>query len=135
MKDKTKNTSAVSIFGTATATSANGDNGKSNVKVTSVVNITVDVAGLITKGKTLLEDESLDTSSGKFKSFQALGKELLKDSPNLVEGFVKATNWGGVYSFNNPVNPKTGKTKNEEASHKYAVEAVQRGIEFLEMLL
>jgi predicted double-glycine peptidase len=134
MKDKTNNTSAFSIFGAATATSATGDNSKSNSKVTSIVDITVDVAGLISKGKELLEDESLDSSSGKLKSFRALGKELLKDSPNLAEQFEQATNLSGVYRIVNSENMEAGIKQNQEASHKYAYEAVKRGIEFLEML-
>ena len=131
MKDKTKNTSAVSIFGAATATSANGDESRAKSKVTSTVNITVDVAGLIAKGKSLLEDTTLDTSSGKLSSFRALGKELLKDISGLADEFEKATNTSGVYQL---VTSEEGRKKNQEASHNYAIDAVKRGIEFLEML-
>jgi hypothetical protein len=87
MKNKTKNTSALSIFGSATATSANGDASTSKSKVTSPVTITIDLAGLISRGKTLLDDVSLDTSSGKLSSFRALGKTLLKDVPELAAQF------------------------------------------------
>jgi hypothetical protein len=134
MKDKTKNTTAFSLFGPATATSANGDNGKSNSKTTSVVNITVDVAGLIAKGKALLEDESLDTSSGKLKFFRALGKELLKNHPELAKQFEQATSLS--YFSKNPfsLNSESEIKEHKERSRKCAIDAVQRGIEFLEML-
>ena len=134
MKDKKNNTSAFSIFGAASATSANGESSRSTSKVLSTVPISVDVAGLITKGKELLQDSNLDTSSGKIKSFRALGRELLKESPNLAEEFEKATNLSGVYSIIDSMNPEIGMKKNQDASHKYAFEAVQRGIEFLEMI-
>jgi hypothetical protein len=134
MKDKTNNTSAFSIFGAAAATSANGNGSKTNSKVTSTVDITVDIAGLVAKGKELLEDETLNISSGKIKSFRALGKELLKDKPNLSEEFEKTTNLSGVFKFINSDAPEIGQKTNEELSHKYAHEAVQRGIDFLVML-
>ena len=135
MKNKTNNTSAFSIFGAASATSANGDSSKSISRVTSSVDIAIDIAGLIEKGKELLNDEFLNSSSGKIKSFRALGKELLKEKPNLAEQFEKATNLSGVYKIIDSDSPETGRKINEELSHKYAVEAVQKGIDFLEMLM
>jgi len=127
MKDKTKNTSALSIFGSATATSANGDESTSKSEVTSPVTITIDLAGLISRGKSLLDDVSLDTSSGKLSSFRALGKTLLKDVPELAKQFEQTTGLSGVY--------KIGDTEhNQKKSHENALEAVKRGIEFLEML-
>jgi hypothetical protein len=134
MKDKTKNTSAVSIFGAATATSANGDDSMSKSKVTSTVTITVDVAGLISKGKDLLEDATLDTSSGKLSSFRALGKALLKDISELAERFEQTTSVSGTYEITDNSNPDVGMKRNQEKSHKYALEAVKRGIDFLEMI-
>jgi hypothetical protein len=134
VRDKTNNTSAFSIFGAASSTSTNGSNSRSNSKVTSTVDITVDVTGLIAKGKELLEDESLNTSSGKFKSFRALGKELLKDNPNLADQFEQTTNSSGIYKIINSEDQENGLKINQELSHKYAVEAIQRGIDFLEML-
>ena len=131
MKDKKNNTSAVSIFGPATATSANGGNSNSESKVISTTTIAVDVASLIAKGKMLLEDESLDISSGKLNSFRALGKELLKDYPDLAEQFEKATNLSGSYIMTDSAK---GIKENQERSHKTALNAVQRGIDFLEML-
>jgi hypothetical protein len=134
MQDKNNNTSAFSLFGAATATSANGDKGKSNSSVTSIVDITVDVAGLIAKGKALLEDESLDTSSGKLKSFLALGKQLLKHHPDLAQQFEKTTNLS--YFSKNPfsLNSESEIKEHKERSHKCAIDAVQRAIDFLEML-
>jgi hypothetical protein len=134
MKDKTKNTAAVSIFGAATATSANGDESTSKSKVTSSVTITVDIAGLISKGKELLSDTSLNTSSGKLSSFRALGKALLKDIPGLAEQFEQTTSLSGVYEILDSKNQDAGIKRNQENSHKYALDAVERGIEFLEML-
>jgi hypothetical protein len=134
MKNKTNNTSAFSVFGAASATSANGNSSKSNSTVTSSVDITVDIAGLITKGKDLLSDEFLNSSSGKLRSFRALGKELFKNNPNLAEQFEKATNLSGAYRMIDSASPEIGTKINEELSHKYAFEAVQRGIDFLEML-
>jgi len=127
MKDKTKNTSALSIFGAATATSANGENSTSKSNVTSPVTITIDLGGLISKGKELLEDVSLDSSSGKLSSFRALGKTLLKDVPELASQFENTTSISGVYKIGNP-------EYNQIKSHENAIEAVKRGIEFLEML-
>jgi len=127
MKDKKENTSAISIFGSATATSANGDESTSKSKVTSPVTITIDLAGLISRGKSLLDDVSLDTSSGKLASFRSLGKTLLKEVPELATQFEKTTGLSGSY--------KIGDTEyNQKKSHEYAIEAVKRGIEFLEML-
>jgi hypothetical protein len=134
MKDKTNNTSAFSVFGPAAATSANGNSSKSNSKVTSTVDITVDIASLIVKGKELLEDKFLNTSSGKLKSFRALGKKLLKENHDLAEEFEKATNLSGRYKIIDSDAPEIGQKTNEELSHKYALDAVQRGIDFLEML-
>lgn len=134
MKDKTKNTSALSIFGAATATSANGNESNSNAKITSTVTINVDVAGLISKGKSLLDDNTLNTSSGKLSSFRALGATLLKDKPELAKQFERSTSATGVYKIVNARNPDEGIKQNQEADHKYALEAVQRGIDFLEML-
>ena len=134
MKDKKNNSLAISIFGPAAATSANGGKSNSESRVTSTTTIAVDVAGLIAKGKMLLEDESLDTSSGKLKSFLALVKELLKDSPNLVEQFEKAINLSGSFTMIDSANREAGIKKNQERSHMIALKAVQRGIDFLEML-
>jgi hypothetical protein len=134
MKNKTKNTSAVSIFGAATATSANGDKSTSKSKVTSSVTIAVDVAGLISKGKELLEDASLDTSSGKLSSFRTLGKTLLKGIPELAEQFERTTNLSMAYKIIDANNPDEGIRINQERSHECALNAVKRGIEFLEML-
>jgi len=131
---KNNNTSAFSIFGSATATSANGNNSKSDSKVTSTVNIAVDIGNLIAKAKALLDDKFLNSSSGKLKSFRALGKELLKENPNLALEFEKATNLSGVYKIINSDVPESGQKINDELSHKYAIEAVQRGIDFLEMI-
>jgi hypothetical protein len=134
MKDKKNNTAAFSLFGSATATSANGDKSNSESRVTSSTVIDVDVAGLIAKGKILLKDESLDISSGKLKSFKALGKELLKNSPNLAEQFEQATNLSGSFIMIDSANREAGIKENQERSHKTAINAVQRGIDFLEML-
>ena len=134
MKNKAKNTTAISIFGAATATSANGENSNSNSKVSSVVPINVNISGLIAKGKELLKDVNLNTSSGKLKSFRSLGKELLKDYPVLAEEFEQTTNLSGVYKFIDSTNPETGIKSNQVASHKYALDAVQRVLEFLETL-
>jgi hypothetical protein len=127
MKDKTQNTSALSIFVPATATSANGDASSSKAKVTSAVTITIDLAGLISRGKALLNDMSLDTSSGKLSSFRALGKTLLKDAPELAAQFEKTTGLSGFYRIGDP-------EYNQKKSHEYAIDAVKRGIDFLEML-
>ena len=133
MKDKKKNTSAFSIFGNATVTSANGSNSNAISKVTSTISI--DVAGLIAKGKELLEDKMLDTSSGKLKFFQAQGKEILKEKPELAKQFEQATNTSGFYKMADSENPEIAIKHNQERSHMYALDAVKRGIEFLEMLL
>jgi hypothetical protein len=127
MKDKIKNTSALSIFGSATATSANGDASIAKSKVTSPVTITIDLAGLISRGRALLDDVSLDTSSGKLSSFRALGKTLLKDAPELAAQFEQTTGSSGVYKIGDP-------EYNQKKSHEYALDAVKRGIDFLEML-
>jgi hypothetical protein len=135
MKDKTNNTSAISIFGAATATSANGSSSKSESRVTSTSAISVDVAGLIAEGKELLEDASLNASSGALECFRAKGKELFKDSLGLAEQFEKATNPPySNYRVVNAANPDVGEKSNQAVSHKYALEAVQRGIEFLEKI-
>ena len=134
MKNKKNNTSAFSLFGSATATSANGDKSNSESRVISTTAISVDVGGLIAKGKMLLEDESLDISSGRLKSFRALGKELLKNSPNLAEQFEQATNLSGSFILIDSANREAGIKENQERSHKTAINAVQRGIDFLEML-
>ena len=134
MKNKEKNTTAVSIFGAATATSANGSESKSDSKVTSTVSINVDVAGLITKGEEILQDELLDSSSGKVNAFRASGKELLKNFPDLQKGFEQTTNLNGVYKIVNSKNQKAGIKENQELSHKYALKAVQNGIDFLRSL-
>ncbi|GHV94495.1 hypothetical protein AGMMS50293_08150 [Spirochaetia bacterium] len=133
MKDKKKNTSAVSIFGPATATSANGNASNSISKTTSTVNIAIDVAGLIAKGKELLSDETIDTSSGKITSFRALGKVLLKDIPELAGEFEKTTNLSGAYKLLDSSDTSV-EIENKRRSHQYAVEAIKRGIEFLESL-
>jgi hypothetical protein len=134
MKNKTKNTAAVSIFGPATATSANGDESRANSKVTSTVDIKVTVAGLISQGKELSGDSSLDNSSGKLSSFLALGQELLKDRPELAKGFEQATTVGGAYGIIDYRNPEPGTKRSQEASHNQAIAKIKRGIEFLESL-
>jgi hypothetical protein len=133
MKDKTKNTTAFSLFGSASATSANGADSNSESKAISTVNITVDIAGLISKGKELLEDESLDTSSGKFKFFQARGKEILKERPELAKEFEKITNWSGFLKMVDS-GDTDAEMENKKRRHQYAFEAVKRGVEFLELL-
>jgi hypothetical protein len=134
MKDKKNNTSALSIFGAATATSASGSNSKSDSKITTTVAINIDLAGLIAKGEEILQDELLATSSGKVRSFLALGKELLKDSPSLQKEFEQTTNLSGVYKIGNSGNEEMGINENQKLSHKYALRAVQNGIDFLRSL-
>jgi hypothetical protein len=134
MKNKEKNTSAVSIFGAATATSANGTESKSDSRVTSTVSINVDVAGLIAKGEEILQDELIDASSGKVKAFRALGKEFLKNFPDLQKEFEQTTNLSGSYKLINSENEEEGIKENQELSHKYALRAIQNGIDFLRSL-
>jgi hypothetical protein len=84
------------------------------------------MTSLIEKGKELLEDESLNDSSGKLSAFRAAGKTLLKDNPELAVQFEKTTH----------MNAGSGiaDCRTQEASHKCAVDAVKRGIDFLEIL-
>jgi len=132
MSDKTRNTTAFTVFGNATATSANGNNSESHPNVVSTVHINIDLselAKLITKGKELLQEKFLEASNGKLIFFKSSGKELLKEHPDLLEGFEKAIRINQYSVLFEKADKK------QEASHECVINAVQNGVSFLEMVL